>query len=305
MPSAFFSSEPYFPLPELPDWSLINAWWLLLGALRAEPDQSSCRSEHNLPVHCGCDSLSTSSGQAIYTYLDGEPTEAVYITLNNYFPDLPDYTYTGYQPPCTVTTSGRVETLHPIVPASDSSLFFRSTPLVGPSAPTASATAATTVDETTTKNSAFATGIFAQALQSPTPVTPSTSQIISGGITTIISVVPCEPTQVASQMSAKANNWVCHASGNTTYSISGTTSVCCPNRWATTPLNSELFCFTSIVAAGTKMAVLEYKRGQTEALSGIALQLQDLSRTRLRLQEHPQDRVQPRRVPAVVLQSWV
>ena len=175
-------------------------------------------------------------------------------------PPLPDYTYTGYQPPCTITTSGRVETLYPIVPASDSSLFFG----------TASATPAATVDETTAENTAFATGIFAQALQCPTPVTPSKSQIISGGITTIISVVACEPTQVASQMSANADNGICHTSGYTTYSVSGATSVCCPNGWATTPLNSRLWCFTSMVVADLKRAALVHRRGQTETLSGIA-----------------------------------
>ena len=186
-------------------------------------------------------------------------------------PPLPDYTYTGYQPPCTITTSGRVETIYPIVPASDSSLFFGSSPL-GISPPTtASATPPTTVDRSTAINTAFATGVFAQALQCPTPVTPSTTQITSGDVTTIISLVACDPTPEASQPGVNSGNGVCHTSGYITYSVSGTSSVCCPNGWATTPLNSELFCFTSMTVAGMKRAAWEHKRGLTETLTGIAL----------------------------------
>lgn len=180
-------------------------------------------------------------------------------------PPLPDYTYTGYQPPCTVTTSGRVETIYPIVPNSDSSIFWGSTALGSASPTTSSAVPSATVPPTT----AFATGVFAQALQCPTPVIPSATQIISDGVTTVISVVSCEPTEIASQSSAGGSG-VCHTSGYTTYSVSGTSSVCCPGGWATTPLDSELFCFTSMAATGLKRAALGQKRGQTETLSGLA-----------------------------------
>jgi hypothetical protein len=57
----------------------------------------------------------------------------------------------------------------------------------------------------------------------------------------VLSLVEC-PT--SSPPGSTSFGGVCHTSGYTTFSVSGTSSVCCPNGWATTPLNTELFCFT-------------------------------------------------------------
>jgi hypothetical protein len=126
---------------------------------------------------------------------------------------LPDFTYTGYQPPCTVTTSGRVETIFPIVPASDSSLFYGggvsgTTPADGsvPTAPTAA------------ESSLFASGIFAQALQCGTPVTPTTTSFAVSSITTVISVVDCFTIESIHQPGANRNG-VCHTSGYRVYNV--------------------------------------------------------------------------------------
>jgi hypothetical protein len=182
----------------------------------------------------------------IFTILASETsavTNPVPATTNTAFqtyngcglPPFPDYTYTGYQPPCTTTISGHVETLYPIVPASDSSSFFHLTP---------SSTTSTSVSVTeATINTAFATGIYAQALQCPTPITPSTTKFSSAGITTIFSLVGCTSTSSSTNSNEVG---VCHTSGYTTISVSGTSSVCCPNGWATTLLNAGLFCFTDV-----------------------------------------------------------
>jgi hypothetical protein len=179
-------------------------------------------------------------------------------------PPLPDYTYTGYQPPCTITTSGRVETIYPIVPASDSSLFFGSLPAT--TVPTTPATAPSTVNSvisSTTVNPSFATGAYAQALQCPNPVTPTTTEFTASGTTTIISLVGCNTGGTSSALDPNSAG-VCHTSGYSTFSVSGINSVCCPNGWTTTPLNSELFCFTSTAAPGAKRAVLDDIQGPTE-----------------------------------------
>lgn len=114
-------------------------------------------------------------------------------------PPLPDYTYTGYQPPCTVTSNGRIETLYLIVPASDSSSFYG-----GATSVAAATTLATPYQSnssislsSTPINTAFAPGIFAQALQCLTSVTPSTTKITSLGATTIFSLVNCGPTSTS------------------------------------------------------------------------------------------------------------
>lgn len=168
-------------------------------------------------------------------------------------PPLPDYTYTGYQPPCTITTSGRVETIYPIVPASDSSVFFGSIPQ-------ASKTTTATTTPTASANSAFATGVFAQALQCANPVIPSPTSITADGATTVFTLVACNTAVPSGSVSIVDSDGVCHASGYATFSVSGTSSVCCPNGWATTPLNSELFCFTSTAERGP----LEDRRGLSE-----------------------------------------
>jgi len=197
-------------------------------------------------------------------------------------PPFPDYTYTGYQPPCTVTTSGHVETLYPIVPASDSSSFFNdqssttTTALestiasLSPSEPTAASSTRQMLFPTSTSiNPAFATGVYAQALQCPTPVTPSTTQITSSGTTTILSMVGCSSTSEAS-----ANRGgICHLSGYSTFSVSGTRSVCCPDTWSTTTLISELFCFTSVeqgsVWGVSKRGLVEERQNMSQGLAGL------------------------------------
>jgi hypothetical protein len=176
---------------------------------------------------------------------------AVYQTYNGCgLPPLPDYTYTGYQPPCTVTTNGHVETLYPIVPASDSSSFFGGAVSV-PATTTSQGSTSTTISSYSLSiNTAFATGVYAQALQCPTVVTPSTTKITASGTTTVFSLVGC----ATASGSSVTRGGVCHTSGYTTFSVSGTSSVCCPNGWAMTPLASDLFCFTSVGQAAKRQA---------------------------------------------------
>lgn len=53
----------------------------------------------------------------------------------------------------------------------------------------------------------------------------------------------------------ESNVGVCHSSGYTTFSVSGTSSVCCPGGWATTSFGSVetgLYCFTSIAGQNAK-----------------------------------------------------
>jgi hypothetical protein len=179
---------------------------------------------------------------------------AIFQTYNGCgLPPLPDYTYTGYQPPCTVTTDGHVETLYPIVPASDSSSFFGGAVLV-PATTTSQSSMSTTISSSSLSvNTAFATGVYAQALQCPTVITPSTTKITASGTTTVFSLVSCA-TASGSNLSSGG---VCHTSGYTTFSVSGASSVCCPDGWATTPLASELFCFTSVGQAAKRQASTE------------------------------------------------
>ena len=175
-------------------------------------------------------------------------------------PPLNDYTYTGYQAPCTTTVNGHVETLYPIVPVSDSSSFWGSsylnqvpTPTTQPTTTSPSTSVASS--PTPTLNTAFATGLFAQALQCPSPVTPTPTCITVSGITTIFPSVSCAP---ASNPTTSSNNpaGTCHTSGYNTFSIAGTHSICCPSGWSTTPLGGGntldtalLFCFTSTAQA--------------------------------------------------------
>lgn len=173
-------------------------------------------------------------------------------------PPLPDYTYTGYQPPCTVTSNGVVETLYPIVPASDSSAWYGSSAAVAATATHSTPSQSSTASAPSPNpiNTSFAPGVFAQALQCSTSITPSTTKITSSGATTIFSLVGC-----AASSSASNGGGICHTSGYTTFSVSGTSSVCCPNGWATTPLNSELFCFTETNAGVDK------RQASTETLA--------------------------------------
>lgn len=180
---------------------------------------------------------------------------------------LPDFTYTGYQPPCTVTSNGVAEIIYPIVPVSASTSFFGTSYLgaatgvsiyLGPPTSTKSTVSSAS---STSINTAFATGVYAQALQCPTPVTPSTTKMTVGGATTIFSTVGC----AASSDSSTNSGGICHTSGYTTFSVSGTSSVCCPGGWATTPMNSELFCFTSIGQAN-KREVVNARQVSTETL---------------------------------------
>jgi hypothetical protein len=170
---------------------------------------------------------------------------------------LPDYTYTGYQPLCTTTADGKVETLYPLVPASDSSVFYPNIFIV------AAATAPTSSSGPNSPhsiNTAFATGVLAQELQCQYQVTPSATTIIVASMTTMLYLVDCSTTS-ASQPTA-TNAGVCHTSGYTTFSVSGTSSVCCPNGWATAPLaNSELYCFTEVSTGLAK------RQASTETLS--------------------------------------
>jgi hypothetical protein len=200
------------------------------------------------------------ASQTSYVAPSPGTTNTAFQTYNGCgLPPLPDYTDTGYQPPCTTTVNGQAETLYPIVPASDSSSFYG----VAPSAP-ASPTSTVISSSSPTINTAFATGVYAQALQCPTPVMPITTMFTSSGATTVFSLVGCA---TPSGVSNNGNDGVCHTSGYTTFSVSGTSSVCCPNGWATTPLNSELFCFTSI-GKDAKRAV-EERQVSTETLSGL------------------------------------
>jgi hypothetical protein len=180
-------------------------------------------------------------------------TNTAYVPYNGCgLPPLDDYTYTGYQAPCTVTSSGRVETLYPNVPASISALWSLSqTPVTTSKTSTTPSTTSTIAAPTTSVNTAFATGVFAQDLQCPSPIIPSKTSIIFSGTTTVLSLVAC--SAAVTQSSSGSNSvGVCHTSGYKTFSVSGTSSVCCPSGWATTPLNSELFCFTSAVGPNSK-----------------------------------------------------
>ncbi|KAH7311836.1 hypothetical protein BKA65DRAFT_484442 [Rhexocercosporidium sp. MPI-PUGE-AT-0058] len=174
-------------------------------------------------------------------------------------PPLPDFTYTGYQPPCTVTSLGQTRTIYPIVPEGLSASFFGSSYLAtAPSITTPSP--AVTSSSPATINTAFATGVYAQALQCPVPVTPSNTRLTASGTTTILSAVSC-----AASTSSISSDGACHSSGYSTFSVSGATSVCCPGGWATTPLNSELYCFTSVDQAGRR-AELDERHVSTETL---------------------------------------
>jgi hypothetical protein len=178
-------------------------------------------------------------------------------------PVLPDYTYTGYQHPCTTTTNGQVETLYPIVPASDSSSFFG----VIPPAPTITPLGSTSASiSSASDNALFATGLYAQALQCPTPVTPSATRITVGDATTIFSLIDCKPSAASTSNPNSGDNGICHTSGYTTFSVSRASSVCCPGGWATMPLNSEIFCFTSMGALGAKRDDLAGRQVSTETL---------------------------------------
>jgi hypothetical protein len=203
-------------------------------------------------------------------------TNTAFVSYNGCgLPPAYDYTYTGYQHPCTTTSNGVVETLYPNVPISDSSLFFGSEYSVSA---TATAVVSTASSSTAMSSSsipfitAFATGVYAQALQCPTPVTPTTTKMTVGGATTIFSLVGCETESGSSTNSGG----VCHTSGYTTFSVRGTSSVCCPDGWATTPLNSELFCFTSMGQA-EKRAELGQRQVSTETLAESPYTLVEIS----------------------------
>lgn len=171
---------------------------------------------------------------------------------------LPDYTYTGYQPPCTTTVDGKVETLYPLVPASDSSVFYPN--IFTAAAATTPRTSSSGSNSPYSINTAFATGVLAQELQCSYQVTPSATTIIVASVTTMLYLVDCATT--AASPPTATNGGVCHTSGYTTFSISGTSSVCCPNGWATTPLaNSELYCFTEVSIGVAK------RQASTETLS--------------------------------------
>ncbi|PMD31368.1 hypothetical protein L207DRAFT_472785 [Hyaloscypha variabilis F] len=179
---------------------------------------------------------------------------------------FPDYTYTGYQPPCTTTVNGKVETLYPIVPASDSSIFYPNLINATPAPTTISPSTITTVSNS--RNTAFATGPLAQALQCRYAITPTVTRITSASVTTLFSLVGC--STLAAAPSTSNTDGVCHTSGYTTFSVSGTSSVCCPNGWATTPLNTDLYCFTE-ASVGVK------RQASTETLGmGISSTLVEL-----------------------------
>ena len=175
-------------------------------------------------------------------------------------PPLPDFTYTGYQPPCTVTSFGQTRTIYPIVPAELSSSFF-GTSYLASAPPITSPGSTSTISSSLSVNTAFATGVFAQALQCPTPVTPSTTKLTASGTTTIFSLVDCTPTTSG----ASSGAGTCHISGYSTFSITRATSVCCPGGWSTTTLNSGLFCYTSM-AQNERMAELNRRQASTETL---------------------------------------
>ncbi|KAH8601399.1 hypothetical protein B0O99DRAFT_648747 [Bisporella sp. PMI_857] len=151
-------------------------------------------------------------------------------------------------------------------PASISSLWFASNSVAA-----ASSSSKITSSIATNSNTALASGIFAQALQCPNPVTPSTTKILSGGVTTIISLVACS-TGVSAGNALNGNaQGVCHASGDTTFSVSRSYSVCCPNGWATTPLVKNLFCYTAIAGGDVeKRAVTKTLPGESVRIDGIA-----------------------------------
>ncbi|KAK0105518.1 hypothetical protein ONS95_004121 [Cadophora gregata] len=174
-------------------------------------------------------------------------------------PPLPDFTYTGYQPPCTVTSFGHIRTIYPIVPEGLSASFFGTSYLN--SAPPITSLSGTSTTAAASVNTAFATGVYAQALQCPTPVTPSTTKLTASGTTTIFSLIGCTPTSIPNNNDAG----ICHTSGYSTFSVSGTTSVCCPGGWSTTPLNSDLFCFTSM-AQIERRAALDGRQASTQTL---------------------------------------
>jgi len=165
-------------------------------------------------------------------------------------PPLPDYTYTGYQAPCTITTSGHVETIYPIVPASDSSSFFSGTYLASSTSASASITTSSSRAElfptSTSINTAFATGVYAQALQCRTPVTPSPVRFMNQGTTTVLSFVDC----TTASASTTNRGGICHTSGYATFSVGGSSSVCCPSQWATSSLYAEVLCYTAVGGSG-------------------------------------------------------
>jgi len=140
-----------------------------------------------------------------------------------------------------------------MVPASDSSSFFGGA-VPAPATTTSQSSTSTTISSSSlSANTAFATGAYAQALQRPTMVTPSTTKITASGTTTVFSLVGC----ATASGSSVTGGGVCHTSGYTTFSVSGMGSVCYPNGWATTPLASDLFCFTSVGQAAKRQASTE------------------------------------------------
>lgn len=184
------------------------------------------------------------------SYVAPTPTSAAAWTYNSCgLPPLNDYTYTGYQPPCTTTVSGKVETLYPIVPVTDSSSFYPNLFTPTPAGQT------TMTSQSESINTAFATGILAQALQCSTQVAPSATTITVSSVTTVFYLVGCGPTTTAA--SNVNTGGVCHTSGYSTFSVSGTSSVCCPSGWATTPLDSALYCFTSVGQAEKRQVSTE------------------------------------------------
>jgi hypothetical protein len=156
-------------------------------------------------------------------------------------PPIPDYTYTGYQPPCTATTNGVVQTIYPIVPVTDSSLFFGTSYLnTIPASPSSTSTPTSQASI----NTSISTGVLAQELQCPTPFTPSPVTINHGGPTSILSVVSCALSGASASV---ATAGICHTSGYTTFSFTGTTSYCCPTQWDTSLLGStEMYCVTTV-----------------------------------------------------------
>jgi hypothetical protein len=185
-------------------------------------------------------SISTSTGVAAWTYNGCG------------LAPLPDYTYTGYQPPCTTTVDGKIETLYPIVPATDSSVFYPNL-----FTPTAAAPTITISPGTNSINTAFATGALAQALQCRYEVTPITTKITVASVTMILYLAGCS-TGTATASSNADNGGVCHISNYATFFVSGTSSICCPNGWATTPIaNTDLYCFTSVGGVEKRQASTE------------------------------------------------
>ena len=160
-------------------------------------------------------------------------------------PPLPDYTYTSYQPPCTTTISGQPTILYPIVPASSTSIWYTLgktlPPVTTPSSPAP------------TINTAFAGGAYAQALQCPTTVTTSTTRVTNSGTTTFISTIDCSTP--FNTVPSPTSGGMCHTSGYMTFSVSGTSSFCCPSAWSTSLLApEELFCYSTLmVTEGRKV----------------------------------------------------